>query len=92
VARTLMALSRGHTPKAPPETTALGGLWRHVRGTLRADPKAAYQPSNVTWAMVPPVVVAPSGSKKKKAGKGERRQALVERARADLAAWLAASP
>jgi methylenetetrahydrofolate--tRNA-(uracil-5-)-methyltransferase len=93
VARTMIALSRGHTPAPPPETTALGGLWRHVRGTLRADPKAAYQPSNVTWAMVPPVVVtAPSGSKKKKAGKGERRQALVERARADLAAWQAAAP
>lgn len=73
----------------PPATTALGGLWRHARGTLRAEGATHYVPSNVTWALIPPVdegEVAP-GQKKKKLGKGEKRVRLVARARRDLDAW-----
>ena len=73
----------------PPATTALGGLWRHARGTLRAEGATDYVPSNVTWALIPPVdegEVAP-GQKKKKLGKGEKRVRLVARARRDLDAW-----
>lgn len=66
----------------PPETTMLGGLYRHARGVLRADPKAAYGPSNVNWSMVPPM--------KMRARRRERRLKMGERSLAELAAWLEA--
>ncbi len=76
----------------PPATTALGGLWRHARGTMLAHDD--YQPSNVTWSMIPPLtddgaIAAASGAKKKKLPKAEKRRLLVERARRDLESWIA---
>jgi methylenetetrahydrofolate--tRNA-(uracil-5-)-methyltransferase len=71
-------------PRIAPETTALGGLYRHTRGVLRADPKDRYVPSNVTWAMMPPAFEG-----KRKMGKEQKRQMLVERALSDLGKWLA---
>ena len=67
----------------PPEDTALGGLYRHTRGVLRADPMQPYEPSNVTWAMLPPT------PKKKGEGKKERRQKAAERALKSLMTWKA---
>lgn len=82
----------GREVDIPPATTALGGLWRHCRGTLRAEGNTEYSPSNVTWSMLPPsdgaVVVTPNG-KKRKLGKQERRAQAAERALADLEGWLA---
>ena len=85
----LAAALGGKPLDVPPGTTALGGLWRHARGTLRAEGNTEYAPSNVTWAMLPPVdeePVAP-GQKRRKLGKGEKRARLVARARRDLDAW-----
>jgi methylenetetrahydrofolate--tRNA-(uracil-5-)-methyltransferase len=76
----LADLLAGRPLDVPPETTLSGGLYRHVRGALRADPKAAYGPSNVTWAMVPPV--------KMRGPKAQRRERGVTRALDDLSAWL----
>lgn len=64
----------------PPVTTMLGGLYRHVRGQLRADPEAAYSPSNVTWAMVPPL--------EKRAPKAAKRELMAQRSLTDLEGWL----
>lgn len=83
----------GGTVIPPPSTTMLGALYHHVRGTWRAEihgDKQRFQPSNITWAMVPPVppvVVLPNG-KKRKIGKDEKRTLLVERSLKDLALWL----
>jgi len=55
----------------------LGGLMGHLRGG-----EGAFQPSNATWAMVPPV-----------AGKKSQRKAeRARRALADLDTWLATLP
>ncbi len=64
---------------APPETTALGGLLGHLR-RKRDD----YQPSNLTWACMPP-------HPNRKLGKKERYDILAEQALSDLDAWLLAS-
>ena len=85
----------GRALDVPPATTALGGLWRHARGILRASGNTDYSPSNIMWSMVPPVndehlpPLVP-GKKRKKLGKGDKRKLLVDRARRDLDAWLRA--
>jgi methylenetetrahydrofolate--tRNA-(uracil-5-)-methyltransferase len=38
-----------------PAESALGGLYGHVRGLHRASKKFQYSPSNITWAMLPPL-------------------------------------
>ena len=80
----------------PPTTTALGGLWRHCRGTNRADPHARFQPSNIIWPMMEPLpaeVLRPlpglDGKKAKKPQKSDRKHLLSERALADLSSWQA---
>ena len=85
---------RGLSLDIPPELTALGGLWRHCRGALRADAKARYSPSNVIWPMMPPLpneVLRPvgvDGKKGKKPAKSDRKHLLSERALESLEAWL----
>ena len=59
----------------PPDTTAMGGLMGHLR---KSNPD--YQPSNVTWAMMPP---HPNRRLKKR----DRYAALSEVALAAAAAW-----
>jgi methylenetetrahydrofolate--tRNA-(uracil-5-)-methyltransferase len=63
----------------PPETTALGGLLRHL-WTARKD----FQPSNVTWAMV-----APMDGLSKKLSKHEKYERYAARALEDVGGWLA---
>lgn len=77
----LIDLLGGNQRDIPPETTMLGGLYRHTRGLLRADPNK-YEPSNVTWAMVPPPEV--------RVVKKQRKAWLRERAQRDFADWLEA--
>ncbi len=60
----------------PPETTALGGIRTHL---MRATDR--FQPSNITWACMPPPADATLR-------KRERYQAMAERALVDLDAWL----
>ena len=64
----------------PPPTTALGGLRTHL-----SRPQPRYQPSNITWACMPP-------HENRRLKKRDRYQALAERALSDLDAWLAAAP
>jgi methylenetetrahydrofolate--tRNA-(uracil-5-)-methyltransferase len=64
----------------PPVTTALGGIRTHL--TRRVD---NYQPSNITWACMPP-------HENPRMKKRDRYAALAERALADLDAWLIRAP
>jgi methylenetetrahydrofolate--tRNA-(uracil-5-)-methyltransferase len=71
----------GRPRRLPPPTTALGALYGHTRGRDRADPRVRYDPSNITWAMFPPL--------EGRVRKDDKKARLVERALADLAGWLA---
>jgi methylenetetrahydrofolate--tRNA-(uracil-5-)-methyltransferase len=77
----LAARLRGEPLPRPAETTALGGILTHLG---RKHPKASYQPSNITWAHIPPLEVT------KKVKKRVRYQLMADRALADLQPWLAA--
>ncbi|MFO0756974.1 MAG: methylenetetrahydrofolate--tRNA-(uracil(54)-C(5))-methyltransferase (FADH(2)-oxidizing) TrmFO [Byssovorax sp.] len=71
----------------PPPTTALGGILTHL-----GRAQQPYQPSNITWAHLPPL-----GGTGKKLKKRDRYEAMAARALADLAGWhreigLAAAP
>jgi methylenetetrahydrofolate--tRNA-(uracil-5-)-methyltransferase len=72
----------------PPPSTALGAMLHHVIDTSVPD----FQPSNVHFGLFaplpPPAEDAPRGARK--LSKGDRKQAMLDRARLDLAAWLAA--
>ena len=71
---------RGETVTPPPETTALGGIRTHLaRETDR------FQPSNITWACIPP----PADPKLRKR---DRYQAMADRALGDLETWLTNAP
>ena len=80
-ARMLAQTMKGEAVKPPPETTALGGIRTHL---MRETPNVKYQPSNITWACIPP----PPDPKLRKR---DRYQAMADRALADLDAWLSAS-
>ncbi len=70
---------RGEPASPPPETTALGGLYHHV--TRPRGEREAFSPTNVNFGLMPRV----PGKHKKR----ERRQKVAERARDDLARWIA---
>jgi methylenetetrahydrofolate--tRNA-(uracil-5-)-methyltransferase len=79
-ARSLIAeQNRGETT-APPPSTAMGGLMRH----LTARTAEAFQPANISWGLIvcPPDLRA---IRKKR----ERREAQAARAMEDIAAWAA---
>jgi len=71
---------RGEPVSPPPETTALGGIRTHLM-----RPSDRFQPSNITWACIPP----PTDKRRKKR---DRYQVMADRALADLDAWLASAP
>ena len=77
-ARPVAARARRSRRRRP--TTALGGVLTHLGASGRS-----YQPSNVTWAWLPPV-----GERRLK--KSERYEAMAERALDDLARWIDAAP
>ncbi|MGQ0588753.1 MAG: methylenetetrahydrofolate--tRNA-(uracil(54)-C(5))-methyltransferase (FADH(2)-oxidizing) TrmFO [Sphingosinicella sp.] len=68
----------GETLALPPPTTALGALLGHITGGAEAD---GYQPMNVNFGLFPPI--------EGRAKKADRKKRYTDRARADLAAWLA---
>lgn len=70
-------LLRGQEPVVPPPTTMLGGLFRY----LRAAPPPRFQPMNSNFGLLDPLPQEPRA-------KQQRRERLVERARADFADWL----
>ena len=70
----------GRDFRAPPGTTALGALHRHVTGA--AHPVGLpFLPSNVVFALFPPL----AGRHR---GKAARKGAYAERARQDLQEWI----
>jgi methylenetetrahydrofolate--tRNA-(uracil-5-)-methyltransferase len=75
--------AQGRTWTPPPPTTALGGLLTHL---ARTHPKLRYQPSNITWAHIPPLEQRDHKLKKR-----ARYERMAERALIDLQSWLAAS-
>jgi methylenetetrahydrofolate--tRNA-(uracil-5-)-methyltransferase len=71
------ALSKGEAVSAAPRTTAIGALAYYVS---HANP-AHYEPSNITFGIMPPLSPAPKGKKL-------RNLALSDRALRDLQAWV----
>src|SRR6185295_18790427 len=71
-------LVNGHTPCAPPRTTAIGALSYYVS---HANP-AHYEPSNITFGIMAPLERPPRG-------KMERKLAMSARALDALSAWVA---
>lgn len=74
----------GQPPTIPPATTMLGGLYRYLR---EADP-AHFQPMNANFGLLDPLEHSPARRPRGKAGKDDRKQALIERARRDFQDWL----
>jgi methylenetetrahydrofolate--tRNA-(uracil-5-)-methyltransferase len=67
---------RGEPVTPPPKATALGGILTHLQ---RKQP--SYQPSNITWACLPP-------HENRRLKKRDRYAALAERALGALELWL----
>jgi methylenetetrahydrofolate--tRNA-(uracil-5-)-methyltransferase len=80
--RNAAALALREHPAAPPRTTAIGALAYYVS---HAD-AAHYQPTNITFGIMPPLEDAPRGRSKKGI---DRKLALAARALDDLERWLA---
>jgi methylenetetrahydrofolate--tRNA-(uracil-5-)-methyltransferase len=88
---------RGDAVALPPPTTAHGALLAHITGdhieTIDAGPRS-FQPMNVNFGLFPPLARvparAPDGTRLRGTAKTiARKQALTQRALADLDAWLA---
>jgi methylenetetrahydrofolate--tRNA-(uracil-5-)-methyltransferase len=77
-ARRVLARLHGAQFAPPPGTTALGALLRHVTGEAH-PPGYEYQPTNVVFALFPPL--------EEPHRKHERKARLLARARRDLAEW-----
>ncbi len=71
---------KGEAITPPPESTALGGIRTHL-----SRPQPSFQPSNITWACLPP-------HENRKLKKRDRYGALAERALVGIDAWLASAP
>lgn len=86
----------GEPLNPPPATTALGALVNHITGghiaTIDGGPQS-YQPMNINFGLFPPLDTAPKGADGRRLrGKDKavaKKKALTDRARTDLAAWLA---
>jgi methylenetetrahydrofolate--tRNA-(uracil-5-)-methyltransferase len=86
------ALSKGEAVSAAPRTTAIGALAYYVS---HANP-AHYEPSNITFGIMPPLGWAPGGPEALEGpplspapkGKKLRNLALADRALQDLQAWV----
>ena len=89
--RNAAALVLGDEPRVPPRTTAIGALAYYVS---HADPRN-YQPTNITFGIMPAVDAAPDdshGRRKHRLGRLERKLAISERALRDLDEWMEPSP
>ncbi len=78
--RNAAMLAVGESPQPAPRTTAIGALAYYVS---HADPRH-YQPSNITFGIMPPLSEAPDTRRLKGA---DRKTAVSARALTDLAAW-----
>lgn len=77
---------KGGKPALPPETTAMGALLSHITGGADAE---TFQPMNVNFGLFPPADETRDERGRKIKGR-ERKRHMAERAKRDLAAWLAA--
>ena len=76
----------GYAIVPPPAATALGGVLTHLsRGNRGGSGSAGYQPSNVTWAWLPP-------HDNRRLKKRDRYEAMARRALSELSAWLETAP
>ena len=73
------ATLRGDTLEPPPETTMMGGLYRHV--TQPRDERVRYAPTNVNYGLLPPL--------EGKVRKDHRKERMAARAVADFDRWIA---
>jgi methylenetetrahydrofolate--tRNA-(uracil-5-)-methyltransferase len=80
-ARSILDRLAGQPFRPPPGGTALGGLYRHLTGEAH-PPGYQHQPSNVIFALFPPLPGRVRG------GKEGRKMAHVDRAREELGAWI----
>jgi methylenetetrahydrofolate--tRNA-(uracil-5-)-methyltransferase len=79
-ARAILDRIAGRPFQPPPPTTAMGALHRHLTGEAH-PPGYDYQPTNVVFALFPPL----SGRHR---GKAARKEAYAERARKEIEPWL----
>jgi len=79
VSLSIVARRSGRPFVPPPAATAIGALYRHVTGEAH-PPGAAYQPSNVTFGLFPPLP--------DRVPKSRRREAHAARARMEMDRWL----
>jgi methylenetetrahydrofolate--tRNA-(uracil-5-)-methyltransferase len=79
--RNAAALARGLEPVEAPRETAIGALAFYVS---HADP-AHYQPANITFGILPPLISSSGGRRPKK---GDRKLAYSRRALDALDAWM----
>ena len=84
--RNAAALAQGRQPSPAPRTTAIGALAYYVS---HANPKH-YQPSNITFGIIPPLVREEGGPRVPKK-KAERNERISARALADLGQWMNAA-
>jgi methylenetetrahydrofolate--tRNA-(uracil-5-)-methyltransferase len=78
---TAAALVKGERVFPAPPTTAIGALAYYVS---HANP-AHYEPSNITFGIIPPL---PAGPKRSRGGKQANKLAIAERALTDLQTWM----
>jgi methylenetetrahydrofolate--tRNA-(uracil-5-)-methyltransferase len=86
----------GRPVRLLPLTTALGALLNHITGghieSIDAGPRS-FQPMNVNFGLFPPldrIPKADDGKRLRGAAKAvAKKKALTDRARSDLAIWLA---
>jgi methylenetetrahydrofolate--tRNA-(uracil-5-)-methyltransferase len=93
-ARAVLDRLAGRTFRPPPPATAIGALHRHLTGEAH-PPDLPYQPSNVVFALFPPLdpratASRPPDGRKKLRGKAARKEAHAERARKEIEPWLTA--
>jgi methylenetetrahydrofolate--tRNA-(uracil-5-)-methyltransferase len=79
-ARAMLDRLAGRPFLPPPAATALGALHRHLTGEAH-PPGYDYQPTNVVFALFPPL----TGRHR---GKAARKDAHAERARKEIAPWI----
>jgi methylenetetrahydrofolate--tRNA-(uracil-5-)-methyltransferase len=79
-ARAVLDRLAGRPFRPPPPGTALGALHRHLTGEAH-PPEYDYQPTNVVFALFPPL-------EGRYRGKAARKEAYVARARKELGTWL----
>jgi methylenetetrahydrofolate--tRNA-(uracil-5-)-methyltransferase len=79
-ARAMLDRLAGRPFHPPPPATAMGALHRHLTGEAH-PPEYDYQPTNVVFALFPPL-----GGRHH--GKSARKEAYAERARKELTSWI----